>query len=83
MFHANKLSVNIDKINDMVYKFHQFRNNLDNFAVIVDGKELKKLDSCKFLGICFDTDLNWKQHIMYISNKISKTIGILKRVRYK
>ena len=83
-FHANKLSVNIDKTIIWFTNLINVWNNLDNFTVIMDGKELDKIKSCKLLGVWFDTDLNWKQHITYIFNKISKPLsGFSKtKVRY-
>ena len=37
--------------------------------------------STKFLGIIVDDQLKWKQHIDYIKNKISKSIGIIYKAR--
>jgi len=36
----------------------------------------------KYLGILIDCNLKWKHHINFISLKISKTIGILARLRH-
>jgi hypothetical protein len=36
----------------------------------------------KYLGILLDSNLSWKAHIDYISLKISKTIGIISRLRH-
>ena len=43
---------------------------------------LKRKDFVKFLGILIDCNLNWKHHIDFILLKISKTIGILPRLRH-
>ena len=48
----------------------------------INGKEIKQVNSAKFLGINIDSKLNWKQHIAYIQNKISKTTGILCKTRH-
>ena len=37
--------------------------------------------SVKFLGIIFDDNLNFNNHRLYICNKISKTVGILSKLR--
>ena len=37
--------------------------------------------STKFLGVIIDANLTWKDHIDYISTKISKNIGIIKKAR--
>ena len=43
---------------------------------------LERKDFLKFLGILIDCNLKWKHHIDFISLKISKTIGILARLRH-
>ena len=44
---------------------------------------LERKDFVKFLGILIDDcNLKWKHHIDFISLKISKTIGILARLRH-
>ena len=35
-----------------------------------------------FLGLIMDEHLNWKSHVENISNKCSKTIGILNKLKY-
>ena len=36
----------------------------------------------KYLGILIDSNLTWKQSISLISSKISKSLGILLRLRH-
>ena len=38
-------------------------------------------DYIKYLGVLIDNNLNWKQYIKQMSNKISKGIGILAKMR--
>jgi hypothetical protein len=35
----------------------------------------------KYLGIFLDSNLNWKTHLNYISQKIAKTNGVMKRLK--
>ena len=35
----------------------------------------------KFLGVIIDNKLRWSDHINYIKNKISKSIGIINKTR--
>ena len=62
----------------------------DSPKVSVDIKCFKWIDrlinieqvcKAKFLGIIIDEQLNWKEHILYISNKISKAIGVIVKAR--
>src|SRR5207245_2795906 len=42
---------------------------------------LERVSNTKFLGIYIDEDLNWKSQTQQISLKISKSIGVLNRVK--
>ena len=50
--------------------------------ITVQNTELEQKDSCKFLGIFIDKDLNWKTHIDYIANEISKIVALLGRLKH-
>ena len=39
-------------------------------------------DYVKYLGILIDTNLSWKIHIEYIALKISKTVGLIAKLRH-
>ena len=58
--------------------FHRFRikDNVSN-KVVIDSKELIKVESAKYLDVIIDRKLNWIDHITYVKNKISKGIGIM------
>ena len=44
--------------------------------------KIGQTDSTKFLGIVVDENLTFKKHIDYIANKISKTVGLLHKLKY-
>ena len=76
---ANKLSLNIDKTNFMLfmpkYSFHCADHIVKNQTRIQEVKETK------FLGVIIDNKLKWSAHIKYISKKIAKGIGIILKSR--
>ena len=39
------------------------------------------MKSTNFLGVIIDNKLNWSEHILYIKNKIAKSIGIIFKIR--
>ena len=43
----------------------------------MEGEVLQEVSSTKFLGVILDRKLTWKEHITYISSKISKGMGML------
>ena len=47
----------------------------------IDGKFLDWVYTTKFLEIMIDDKLSWKDHIIYISKKISKGLGIIQKAR--
>ena len=76
-FHANQLSLNIKKTKYMIFSNKQ---SMSNHSVNIRGVELECVPSIKFLGVMVDNKLSWKEHIMYIRNKLSKSIAILYKV---
>ena len=52
-------------------------NPMSNNQTILEIK-----DFVKYLGIMIDSDLSWKNHIDFISHKISKSIGIIAKLRH-
>ena len=84
---ANKLTLNGKKSNFVI--FHPYQKKLDRDVMIkifdIHTKEFVLLDQktyIKYLGILIDSNLTWKYHISYIKSKISKTIGVIARLRH-
>ena len=76
---SNKLTLNVKKSHYMV--FHRSRIKHNQMAIKIQNCTINKTDSIKFLGVIIDNKLNWHEHIIYIKNKISKSIGIIYKVR--
>ena len=47
----------------------------------IDGVELQRKASIKFVGLRLDENLTWKDHINTIENKISKKIWLIFRAK--
>ena len=43
---------------------------------------LKMKNFVEYLGISIDSDLSWKHHTDYICHKVSKSIGIVAKLRH-
>ena len=84
----NKLSLNTVKTEFMVIGTLQRLNQLDSspestsYAIVVDGQEVRRVKIVKYLGMMVDDKLAWDQHVDYISSKITRNIGILKRIKH-
>ena len=76
---VNKLIVNLTKTNSRL-----FTNKREGRILNIKAHNtiLEQKSECKFLGIIIDDDISWKAHINYISCKISKTIALLRFLRY-
>ena len=80
-FKLNKLSLNIDKMNFMIFK-NKHSNKPDlNYKIEIDDKNIEKVEITKFLGVLIDNNLSWKAHTMHISKIVSKYNGIIRKIR--
>ena len=49
------------------------------FKILLDNSEIKQINEIVFLGVTLDEYLTWESHINYVSNMISKSIGIIRK----
>jgi len=80
-FRANKLSLNVDKTNFILFKSRN--KQYPEISVYIDGRSIKQVSQVKFLGVYLDELLNWSSHISNISTKTAKNSGILSKLKYK
>jgi hypothetical protein len=78
---ANKLLLNVDKSNYVIFHPPQKKLNT-NLQLIMYDKILGRENCIKYLGIFIDSNLNWKPQIDYITKKIKRNVGILSKLRY-
>ena len=78
---ANKLSLNIEKTNFIIFHPHQKKTNYP-IKLYINDKSIKREMCIKYLGIFIDTHLNWKSQILHISKKIKRCVGTLSKLRY-
>ena len=43
---------------------------------------LERKDYVKYLGVLIDSHFSWRPHITFVASKVSKTLGILSRLRH-
>jgi hypothetical protein len=78
---ANKLSLNIAKTRYMV--FHNIGKSITNIANLqLNNKNIEKVQTFNFLGIHIDEHLKWKSHVANTALKLSRTVGILVKLRH-
>ena len=76
----NKLSINVNKSKCMV--FRQPQRTVTIPELTIDENIIEVVDNFSFIGLNNNKNLKWENHIDCISNKISRTIGIMKRIRH-
>ena len=77
----NKLSLNIKKTTFMI--FHHRQRNIANFipVITISNHTISRVESFDFLGLTLDQHLNWHPHIQKIANKVSRTLGVMNRLK--
>ena len=77
--HVNKLCLNANKSKFML--FHSPNKIIDIQSIEINGTKVDCVDSFNFLGLLRDTHLNWKGQTSKTANKISRTIGVLTKLK--
>ena len=80
-FSSNKLSLNIEKTNYIVFSNKRNVKN-DICHISMNRRYLREADHVKFLGVYIDSNLTWKNHIQFIASTIAKSTGILSKLKH-
>ena len=76
---CNGLVINTEKNHYMVSHRTKFKSI--NKDIYIRDIKIKRVTSITFLSLITDDQLKWHEHIQYNKNKVSKSIGILCKVR--
>ena len=69
-FKVNKLSLNVDKTNYVIFKNRHSNRLYNDIHIFIDGIEIKNVPCTKFLGVYVDECLTWQSHNTYVTNII-------------
>ena len=75
---CNRLSINFEKSQFLIFS-NILVTQID--SIQLGNYQLLQESNMKFLGIMLDDQLKFDSHTKYIGNKISKSIGILYRIK--
>ena len=78
---VNKLSLNIDKTNYIIFKSPQHSSS-ETVSIKIGSLPVKRTSYVKFLGILLDENLSWKYHLTELSKKLARTCGMFFKVRH-
>jgi hypothetical protein len=81
-FKLNKLSLNIKKKkNYIIFRNKNKKITNQNLSLKIDDTVIEQVHNTKFLGVIINQNLTWHDHINTVCTKVSKSIGILLRIR--
>ena len=77
----NKLSLTVSKTKYMI--FHHRQCNIGEFIpdIRINDSPIERVTDFNFLGLQIGQHLNWNAHIQKSSNKISRTLGVMNRLK--
>ena len=63
--------------------FHYRQRNIESIIpkLTINDHVIERVTDFNFLGLTFDEHMSWNSHINKISIKITKTVGILSRLK--
>ena len=73
---VNKLSLNLKKTHYMIFRKRRAKIDVKN-KLIINGTDISLEKKTKFLGVYIDQNLLFRDHILYVKGKISRSLGIL------
>ena len=77
---ANKLSININKTNYII--FHSPQKPIPpHTSIKIDKKRITRVKYVQFLGLLLEDTLSWKYHLSELSRKLARTCGVLYKSR--
>ena len=80
---VNKLSLNVSKTKYMLFHFSQRTlRDCDIPKIRINEIGIERVDECDFLGLTINENMTWNSHIRKISNKISRVVGIMNRLKH-
>ena len=63
--------------------FHYRQRNIDKLIsnLLLNSDKIERVAEFNFLGLTVGENLNWNAHIQKVSNKISRTLGVMCRLK--
>ena len=78
---TNKLSLNVSKTKYMIFPNPLDPRTLPKEKLEINSKKLSLVTQFDFLGITIDSKLSWIPHTTKIAAKISRILGVMKKIK--
>ena len=80
-FKCNKLFLNFTKTKYIIFRSKNKMIPHDINPISINNIIIERTETINFLGIIIHESLDWKYHIMNISSKLSRSIGVLYKLK--
>ena len=77
---ANHLNINVAKTKYMIIS--RKKKAIPYFGLFLNGHQLERVSSFRLLSVIIDENLSWSEHIISVSSKAKRTLGIIYRQFY-
>lgn len=75
----NKLTLNVKK--SICITFGNYCDSVPRqFNVAINGEKLERVEKCRYLGIIFDDNLKWDEHITYIVKRTKYLVFVFQKL---
>jgi len=78
-FAEHSLFLNAEKTK--IIRFHSYQNPIKQLSINLNGVDVQKGGSVKFLGVNLDENLNWKDHCQSLTSKLNSIAYQFKNLR--
>ena len=79
---CNELYLNAPKTKYMLFHFPQRRITDIDLSLKINDQRIDRVHEFNFLGTIIHETLEWARHIDKVANKISRTLGILNKLKH-
>ena len=79
---GNKLTLNLTKTKSMIIGSNRKLVGISSFTLSIFDTDMNSVTSFKYLGVMLSSTFTWSDHIEYISCKVNKNLGLLRRMKY-
>ena len=80
--HGNKLTLNLTKTKSMIIGSNRKLVGISSFSLSIFDTDINSVTSFKYLGVMLSSTFTWSDHVEYISSKVNKNLGLLRRIKY-
>merc|ERR1711895_406336 len=75
---SNRLSINVKKTHIMIWSPNP--RHVPKLDIQMNNQSIELVIETRFLGVIIDDKLSWSKHIRHVSKKVSKGVGIIKKL---